>query len=470
MGEEFGFPVRVQFFELERNIGSVLEEGGVVRGSGSQDGEEEVDEEPGTGDRESSDDEGVKNGLEETPSSGDGDDVVERKGFFEELFGGDRDGGVRGSEVPEAIQPPFPFQSLVIVLSFIVPLSFVLQSLGSSLLVETQIGGAENLLVSPLSEVELLIGKSLPYFFGSLVIALAVVLVSGAGAFSLLYFLPVCLIYVSLTVYLSVLSRSYKELSFLTISGVVALSIYLFLPAIFTEVPAVSLISPLSLVIRSIEGDAVGFLDYLVSSLPLYLSSVSLFFLSSIAFRVELIGEGLSLREKLIFSLSSWLSTKWSVFLVVLVFVPVVFVFELLLAGALFLFGSGLVVPLLLLGVALVEEFVKFVPVYCFYVKEKVFGSYLFVLVILSGFGFFLGEKIVLLFNLVGLGDIYGGALFGSLSPFLFFVPLILHVATTATATFGLKYRNKYKKSILISFSSAVLIHLIYNLVVITWA
>ncbi len=53
-------------------------------------------------------------------------------------------------------------------------------------------------------------------------------------------------------------ARSFKELTFVTVAVSVFLTAYTFVPAIFTQVTPIALISPLTLVVRDLTGQASG--------------------------------------------------------------------------------------------------------------------------------------------------------------------------------------------------------------------
>jgi RsiW-degrading membrane proteinase PrsW (M82 family) len=146
-----------------------------------------------------------------------------------------------------------------------------------------------------------------------------------------------------------------------------------------------------------------------------------------------------------------------------------VFVVELLAIATLFALGE-VSVPLILVVVAVVEEVAKSLHVYAASVHSRFERRARTALVVgaLSGVGFFLGEKITLLAQLVGLPELQVGqaGLQIGLLPGLAFLlaPLALHVVTAAFSSLGtLRGRRGYA----LGLGVAIVVHLAYNYTVV---
>jgi RsiW-degrading membrane proteinase PrsW (M82 family) len=151
--------------------------------------------------------------------------------------------------------------------------------------------------------------------------------------------------------------------------------------------------------------------------------------------------------------------------------VPFVFVIELLAVATLFALPVAVSVPLVLAVVAVVEELAKSAPVLAGFehARYPTTPKWGIVAGAASGIGFFLGEKLTLLVQLVGLPSLPERvAAFGpstaTLSPVvaagLFVAPLALHVVTTALSSVGV---TRGQNGWFIGLAAAVAVHLAYN-------
>ncbi|WP_327051714.1 ABC transporter permease subunit [Halomicrococcus gelatinilyticus] len=396
---------------------------------------------------------------------------------------------------PSDITPPFPFESLVLAFAFVLPMNFVIQAYASSVLDERVNERGELLLVSPVSRGDIIAGKTLPYLTGMVAIATltAVGIVSmtpaggadaltlaGTVATSVAAVLPIALLFLASAFVGGMFARSFKELTFVTVSLSVLLTSYAFIPAIFTDVHPIAAISPLTLVVTALQGEAVPLADYAFSTLPLYLSAGVLFALGAGVYREEDMFTQRSVPMKALDALDSQLSGRRSVAKLSALSIPFVFVGELLAVALLFALPVGLSMPVLLVAIAFVEEVAKSVHVYAGFEHER-FGRTLDdvgVLGALSGLGFFLGEKATAISQLVGLPrQELGQAAFGvttglgvEATPLvlagLLFAPLALHVVTaTVTALGASRDRNAYLGALVV----ATLVHASYNLTVVSY-
>ena len=158
------FPITVTLQYIGRTSG--LEEGSTLGGddggSGDSSGDAGGDSFGGGGDGDGSDDSGGDgSGLSEDDTA-DGDSEGDDGGFAVPSVGGAAFGAdTVGS--PGSISPPFPFVSLLLAFVFLVPMNFLIQAYGSSVLDERTNRRGEPLLVTPLSPVDIVAGKTLPY-------------------------------------------------------------------------------------------------------------------------------------------------------------------------------------------------------------------------------------------------------------------------------------------------------------------
>jgi ABC-type Na+ efflux pump permease subunit len=405
------------------------------------------------------------------------------------LFGGDAQGGT-----PSDVAPPFPFESLVLAFAFVLPMNFVIQAYASTILDERINERGELLLVSPVSRWDIIAGKTLPYFLGMVAIAsvtavgIAVLTPAAQGATAVLStaatsvsaVVPIALLFLASSFVGGMFARSFKELTFVTVTLSVFLTSYAFVPAIFTNVHPVAAISPLTLVVRALRGSAVSLGDYAFSTGPLYLSSGVLFALGAGVYREEDMFTQRSVPLKFLDALDSQISGRRSIAKLSALSIPFVFVGELLAVALLFALPVSLSMPVLLVVIAGVEEVAKSVHVYAGFAHSRFERSFRSAAVLgsLSGLGFFLGEKATAVAQLVGLPNLeLGRAAFGTVtglgietSPLvllaLLFAPLALHsVTATITAAGATRNRDWYVGTLAV----ATLLHAAYNLTVVSY-
>jgi ABC-type Na+ efflux pump permease subunit len=462
--ETAAFPVVVTVEFVERGTVGGSDDGGGGTDGGGGGGE------GGGGD--GGDDDG---GL---PSTGGGDGGrfgAPSIGAFD-LFG---TAGTSGS--PSAIAPPFPFQSLVLAFLFVLPLNFVIQAYGSSMLSERLDRRGELLLVAPVTPAEIVAGKTLPYAAASLAIAATVVaglwlLGAGAGPLSVLAVVPLSLLFLALTFLGAMFARSFKELTFVSVTVSTALTTYAFVPAIFTATSPVAFVSPLTVAVRDLTGAGVTPGQFLFATGPPTLVAGVCFLFGLGVYREEDLFTQRPVHLKALDALAGRIRRPRSLALVVALLVPFVFVAELVAVALLFALPVALSIPLVLATVAVIEELAKALPVYAGFVNgryERTAGVGA-AAGAAAGVGFFLAEKLSLLVQVVGLPDVaVADAAFqtglGSDSPaavaVLAVAPLLLHVATATVSALG---ASRDRTAFAASLALATLLHLAYNLAVVS--
>ena len=391
-------------------------------------------------------------------------------------------GSTSGS--PADIRPPFPFESLVLAFLFVVPLNFVIQAYGSSMLSERLNRRGELLLVSPVSRGDVIAGKTLPYLLGTVAIVTAITLslrfggvTSGGGPVAIVAVLPIALLFLAATFCGAMFARSFKELTFVTVTITVSLTSYAFVPAIFTDVHPVALISPLTIVVRDLQGQTVTLVDFLFSTTPPTLTAFLLFGLGAGLYREEDMFTQRPIPLKVLDALAGRIRSNLSALKLSVYLIPLVIVAELVAVALLFALGE-LSIILILAVVAIIEELAKSLHLYAGYAHaryERSLKSAVWVGA-LSGIGFFLAEKLIAIGQAVGLNDVQTGraASLTGLIPegvplaLVVFIallgPLLLHVVTASISSVGAsRSRGHYA----IALATAMIVHLAYNLTVV---
>jgi ABC-type Na+ efflux pump permease subunit len=380
------------------------------------------------------------------------------------------------SGTPGSIQPPFPLGSLLLAFLFIVPMNFVIQAYGATILRERINRRGELLLVAPVAPADIVAGKTLPYFLAILAVAAVTAVGVGGGPVAVAAVAPIALLFLSATFLAAMFARSFKELTFLTVTISVTLTSYAFVPAVFTEVTPIALISPLTIVVRDLLGESTTAVEFAFSTGPLFLSSGVLFLLGAGIYREEDLFSQRPVHLKAVDALASRVRGRLSVGLLTLVFIPFVLVAELLAVALLFVFPEPLSIPVLLLSVALIEELAKSLHVYAAYhheLFERRRVTTALSVGIASGVGFFLGEKVTLVVQLVQLPGIAEGqtafpeaaAVGGPLLLAMLLAPLALHTVTASISAVG---ASRGPSSYVVAYGVAVVVHLVYNAGVLT--
>ncbi len=420
-------------------------------------------------------------GDPEAPEPSDGQELEEedeQTGPLAEFLGPLSEDGLTGS--PADITPPFPFQSLVLAFLFVIPLNFVIQAYGSTILSERINRRGELLLVTPVSRTDIIAGKTLPYFVGAM--ALQAVLAVGAvwllrgelgGFISVLALTPLVLLFLGSTFLGAMFARSFKELTFVTVTITVSLTSYAFIPAIFSDIDPIALISPLTLVVRDLQNETIALSEFLFSAGPPTLVALVFFTLGAGLYREEDMFDQRSMSGKICDSLVGPITSKWHVGLVTVMLIPFVLVTQLVAVATFFALGE-LAIVLLFVVVAVTEELAKTFHIYAAYEHNRFerTAKSAVVLGTISGAAFFLIEIAILVFQLIGFTELeigealllFSGVITGPTEVVLLLPPLALHVATAVIGAFG-AFRSK--RTYIVAVSLAMLVHLVYNLSVV---
>ncbi len=382
-----------------------------------------------------------------------------------------------GANTAGELQPPVPFRALILALLFLIPLNFVAQAYGSSVMGERIQNRGELLLTSPASKWEIIAGKTLPYLAAIVAISALVAVPIGAGVLAVLAVIPLGVVLLSGVFVAAMYARSFKELTFITTFLAVATVAYAFVPAMFMDVHPIAAISPLTIVVQSIDPASSINLGALVFSFtPLAVLSISLYAFGASLYREEDMFSHRSIPQKAIDSLSVITTGLTGIPKAIALLMPLVFVIQLLAVAILFPAPEPYNVIVLFVTISVIEELAKSLPVRSGMVSGTFDDSPKAALVcgIVAGLSFFVLEKIAVFGQVVGLqhlqigqaafGDtfaIFGG---GPLALAVFFAPAVLHVTATTIASYGAAgTRRRYAAA----FAAAVIIHTTYNLTVV---
>jgi ABC-type Na+ efflux pump permease subunit len=481
------FPVTVTLRYVDRNLRIQTGDGDDSSGGGTGDGGG-VGGDGGAGGSGDGSGTGDGSGSGDGSSSGGGDGggggLSGLPELARSLTGSD---GASGS--PSDISPPFPFQSLVLAFVFVLPLNFVIQAYGSTMLSERLNRRGELMLVSPVTRGDIIAGKTLPYFAGAMVfeglITGGILLLrggsGGSGLYSIGAVLPLVVLFLGATFLGAMFARSFKELTFVTVAITVGLTTYAFVPAIFTDVTPIALISPLTIIVRDLAGQPITLTAFAFSTLPPFLTAALFFGLGSGLYREEDMFTQRPIPLKVLDALAGRIKRARSLVLLSVILMPFVIVAELLVVALFFALPAEFAIPAILFLIVVIEELAKGLPIYAGFVHRRYDRALATALLVggLAGLGFFVAEKGLLLvrFALTGVGGEIPqaqNALFQTVGStearlgialLLLLAPLALHTVTAAITAVG---GRKGRRGFALGLAGAIVLHFAYNMAIIT--
>ncbi|AKG91684.1 hypothetical protein GAH_00991 [Geoglobus ahangari] len=338
---------------------------------------------------------------------------------------------------PDSFSPPSLISKMVVAFLFIIPSFFVMQVFSSSLAEDVRMRRMEVLLSTPLTQEGILFQKMLPYLLLAFLITAIPSLIFGVNG--VLYMASPLLLLFTAQAFIAVNSRSYRELTFLILVTNLLVMVYLVLPSVFSGLP-LSDVSPVTFLLRSLSGEEVSITDLAFSSIPLATISATLFYLTARSLKIENLYSPTSPLERFVKTLTESASTDLRAFVMAMASVFIALFLEF------FLLFFGLSVPLvtsyavIMLGVAVIEEFLKSSLIYPVKSVRRA---------ITVALGFFVAEKGLLLSVFKDYSIVLPGE--------LFIFPLLLHV--TSSLTFAIVSRRDWR----LGYLAAVAIHFAYN-------
>jgi ABC-type Na+ efflux pump permease subunit len=383
---------------------------------------------------------------------------------YTEVFGQESPFGT--FKTPHQLSPPLPFDSIILIFVFIFPLYFTSQFFMMTIMNERLERRGEVLLSTPLAPWVIIAGKALPYCTGMLAITLVLTLWIGQPLSMILPIFPVILFFLASALIIGMISRSFKELSFISIFFSTVATSYLFFPTIFANVHVISLVSPLTLVILTIQGEAFTISQYFYSTSLFFLTSAVLFYIGIMNFKEEMLFSHAGLLTRIRDFISEGISKSHpyiSVFLITALAVPFVFMVQMMLLVLFFNLPMPLSLLLLIVSAALVEEVAKSVGLYALITgtRETMPWKQIILIAAVTAAGFLFAEKMLLFVTLSQITEsVFGSILFLSLG--IIWVPFLLHFATVLLIGIALKLRGP--SGYIPGLVAATAVHCFYNL------
>ncbi len=369
--------------------------------------------------------------------------------------------------IPSLMEPPLPLAQVVLAFLYVLPIIFASVFFTSSFMEEKLQRKLNILLSAPVTPLQIIIGKMLPYLAYSILSTVVITLLLGGNVpLALAIFVPLALFILAVYLMVALLYRTFKDQTFFSLLAVTAITVYLVFPSMFSGVNDISQVSPLSLAIQMYKGESFGPAEYLLATTPLYLVFGTSLFVGTRIFNEEYLLTFRPLYRKLADAVSLVINRHHrhlSIFLLGLCVIPGVFMVQL--GGIAVAFNLPL--PASLIGVlaasVIVEEVAKSAGI-AVLIKNGLVGSVRSVATLsaAAALGFFAGEKLLLFVTLKVISEsMFTAAVFGS---GLLVMPLLAHFAFTfvvclATQRFGVK---RYPLAVL----GGALLHALYNLAV----
>lgn len=343
---------------------------------------------------------------------------------------------------PEDIKPPSLVDRMVLAFLFVIPSYFAVQVFSSSL-TEDKILRRLEVLLSATGRSDLIFGKMFPYFLLSLLSALAVsIYLNSILAF--LFVIPVVILMFSAQTFVVMISRSYREATFLLLVVSLLITIYAFIPAVFSTAIPLSKISPITLLLAYIHGEELSVADLALSFVHYFIMAFMLLYFSMKALNPD-ISYGVEIFHKLVEISRLSIRSDYAAFIFAFLSISFAFMAELFAILAVFILPRQMMIPAMLISIAVVEEFIKGIII---------FSSPTLSRAVFTALGFFLGEKILILFNLL---QEYSIAFLGQ----FLVLPLILHIVTALSI--ALMAKKGYRKAL----GLAIALHAAYDYAVV---
>lgn len=370
-------------------------------------------------------------------------------------------------KTPSQLSPPLPFDSIILVFLFIFPLYFTSQFYMMSIMQERLERKGEVLLSSPAGAPAIIFGKALPYFIGMLAISAGIALYLQVPLEILLPLFPVILFFLANALLIGMASRSFKELSFISIFFSTVATSYLFFPSIFANVHVISLVSPLTLVVLTLQGEAYTLSQYIFSTSLFFLTSATLFYVGIANFREERLFSQSGILRRIREFVATSLSEKhpWiSLFAINAFMVPFVFMVQMLLLVLFFNLPMPLSLVLLIVSAALVEEIAKSVGITTFLLESPRLFSWVRVVLgaAVTALAFLFAEKLLLFVTLTQITEsVFGSILFLSSGALTLVLPFLLHFTGVIIVAVFVKCTGS--KGYIPGILLATLVHSLYN-------
>ncbi len=366
--------------------------------------------------------------------------------------------------LPDELNVEFPFMNLFRNMMMLAPSVILSLMFSLSLIREKVDRSLNNLFSAPVSKFDIIAGKSLPYLalIGAINVVYGCWIADGLEAVKVMaIFLSVSAVILATGLFSVVVSRSYRELTFI---GSFYIFIFLFmivLPNVFAGINALALISPVSHITSIEAGASVSWLELLLSLLPYHTLTLSFVAFTLLTFDAEVLFSNWRVRdivEHYYIMLGHLLSSTVSyVAVAVALLVPFVFLVESIFSYLILPLGrfSAIVSLLIFAGIEEVAKIIPFAAAHRRDINPAVYG-------VVAGTSFFVTERVFNSYFIAKIFSFFGG-------PYLYFIAKGLaatwavHIITVGFLAVAVKHLASPAQKWLV-FILVVLLHFIYNL------
>jgi ABC-type Na+ efflux pump permease subunit len=365
--------------------------------------------------------------------------------------------------IPSLMTPKLPFAEVIISMLYILPVTFISIFFTSSFMDEKINRRLIILFSSPITPLQIILGKMLPYLIFSLLSSLVLAIFTKASPLlALAIFAPVMLFIFAIYLMVPMFYRTFKDTTFISMLVTTLTTIYLVFPAMFNGVSEVAFLSPLTLAIKMYQGEAFSVRQYLFPSLPMALIFGVAVFAGTRMLNEEFLMGYRSLTQKVkeaVFLMMNRQSIFLSVGLFSFGFIPVVYLLQVVLLVFASNLPVGMILGALLFASAWIEEVVKTIGIVALYEQGYVRNvRQVLLLALASALGFLIGEKALLLFSLSFVSEsALSGAIFSS---GLLLLPFLAHFFFTAFVSL-LRVRTRVPYAVALLLSATL--HSFYN-------
>ena len=321
------------------------------------------------------------------------------------------------------------------------------------------------LLSTPVTPLQIIVGKMLPYVLFSLAGVLAISwLGHGDSLLALAIFTPVILFIFGIYLIVPMLYRTFKDTTFISMLATAVTTVYLILPAMFSGLSDLAYMSPITLAVKMYRAESFGVKEYLFATLPLALIFGLALYVSTRVLNEEYLMGFRPIHRKLADAVYLILNRDHpylSIFALSILFIPLVYVVQLVVLAISLSLPLRLALVSTLLTAAAIEEVAKSVGIFVLYEHGFVHSlRQVLALSFLSALGFLIAEKGLLL---VSLGIVSQSSLSqaifdsGSLP-----LPLAAHFVFTSIVCL-LATRLRFRYAYPVALLAATLVHSLYN-------
>jgi len=368
--------------------------------------------------------------------------------------------------IPSLTTPPAPFAQVIVAFLYILPVTFISIFFTSSFMDEKINRRLTILMSAPITPLQIILGKMLPYALFALAATACIALVTRADlSLALAIFAPTTLFIFAIYLMVPLLYRTFKDTTFISMLATTLTTAYLIFPAMFTGINDLAYMSPLTLAVKMYRNESFGLQEYLFPAAPMFLIFGLSLYAGTRMLNEEFLMGYRPLTRKLadaIFLLMDRAHPYASVALLSLLVVPLVYIAQLvILAIATNLPGQAMLGGALAAS-ALVEEIAKSMGIAVLVERGSVRSPrQVTALAFLSALGFLVGEKALLLASVSMVSQTaLSAALFNT---GLVFVPLAAHfVFTSVVVVLNARFRVRYPIAVI----GGVILHAVYNLIV----